>query len=122
MLYTHFRFLQRSRQVGLSVSRNEKAATQCGWGHLWKRVVTLVFAFYGILFMIYTTQVLLKSGDASLVERGQLIAGDPELGWGITMALILPPVFLGLLIASFFAAAMSSADTYATTSSAMFVA
>jgi Na+/proline symporter len=37
------------------------------------------------------------------------------------MKRILPPVFLGLLVASFFAAAMSSADTYATTSSAMFV-
>ena len=105
----------------ISISRNEKAATQCGWGHLWKRIVTLVFAFYGILFAIYVSKVLLTSADPALVAKGQLIAADPELAWGITMKMILPPVVLGLLIASFFAAAMSSADTYATTSSAMFV-
>ena len=46
---------------------------------------------------------------------------DPEAAWGVVMKDILPPVLLGLLIASFFAAAMSSADTYATTSSAMIV-
>jgi hypothetical protein len=105
----------------ISVSRNELAATQCGWGHLWKRLITLVFALYGILFAIYVTTVLLPSGDPALVVEGQRIAADPELAWGITMKLILPPLVLGLLIASFFAAAMSSADTYATTSSAMFV-
>lgn len=37
----------------ISVSKNEKSATQCGWGHLWKRVITLLFAVYGILFAIY---------------------------------------------------------------------
>jgi len=87
----------------ISISKNEKAATQCGWGHLWKRIVTLLFALYGILFVIY------RPGLA-----------DPEQSWGIVMGEILPVGVIGLLIASFFAAAMSSADTFATTSSAMF--
>jgi Na+/proline symporter len=101
----------------IAVSRDEKAATQCGWGHLWKRVITLVFALYGILFLLYNTRVLATTHP----ELSARIAADPELAWGITMKLILPPVALGLLIASFFAAAMSSADTWAATSSAMFV-
>ena len=87
----------------ISVSKNEKAATQCGWGHLWKRIITLLFAFYGILFAIY------KPG-----------LQDPEASWGIVMQEILPIGVLGLMIVSFFAAAMSSAGTFATTSSAMF--
>jgi len=88
----------------ISVSKDEKAATQCGWGHLWKRIITLLFAVYGILFAIY------RPGLA-----------DPETSWGVVMGDILPVGVLGLLIASFFAAAMSSADTFATTSSAMVV-
>jgi solute:Na+ symporter, SSS family len=87
----------------ISVSKNERAATQCAWGHLWKRLITLLFAFYGILFAIY------KPG----IE-------DPESSWGIVMQEILPVGVIGLLIVSFFAAAMSSAGSYATTSSAMF--
>jgi solute:Na+ symporter, SSS family len=87
----------------ISVSKNERAATQCAWGHLWKRLITLLFAFYGILFAIY------KPGIA-----------DPESSWGIVMEEILPVGIIGLLIVSFFAAAMSSAGSYATTSSAMF--
>jgi Na+/proline symporter len=87
----------------ISVSKNEKAATQCGWGHLWKRIITLLFAFYGILFAIY------KPG-----------LEDPESSWGIVMQEILPVGVLGLMIVSFFAAAMSSAGSFATTSSAMF--
>ncbi len=87
----------------ISVSKNERAATQCGWGHLWKRIITLLFAFYGILFAIY------KPG-----------LQDPEAAWGIVMQEILPVGVLGLMIVSFFAAAMSSAGTFATTSSAMF--
>jgi len=101
----------------ISISRDEKASTQCAWGHLWKRIITLVFALYGILFFIYNTRVL-AAADPELSAR---MAADPELSWGIIMPLILPPVVLGLLIASFFAAAMSSADTYAATSSAMFI-
>lgn len=87
----------------ISVSKNERAATQCAWDHLWKRIITLLFAFYGILFAIY------KPGIQ-----------DPESSWGIVMKEILPVGVIGLLIVSFFAAAMSSAGTYATTSSAMF--
>ena len=87
----------------IAVSKNERAATQCAWGHLWKRLITLLFAFYGILFAIY------KPGIA-----------DPEASWGIVMQEILPVGVIGLLIVSFFAAAMSSAGSYATTSSAMF--
>ncbi len=101
----------------ISISKNEKAATQCGWGHLWKRIITLVFAIYGILFLVYNTNVLSVINP----ELSARMAADPELAWGITMKQILPFGFLGLLIASFFAAAMSSADTFATTSSAMFV-
>ncbi|HJN93500.1 MAG TPA: hypothetical protein QGF05_12365, partial [Dehalococcoidia bacterium] len=88
----------------IAVSRDERAATQCGWGHLWKRVITLLFALYGILFAIY---------DPGLA--------DGELAWGQVMGQLLPVGLLGLLVASFFAAAMSSADAWATTSSAMHV-
>lgn len=96
----------------ISVSRDEKAATQCGWGHLWKRIVTLMFALYGMFFFIY-----LRKHQLSLPNN------DPEMAWGVVMKEILPVGvgLLGLLIASFFAAAMSSADTYATTSSAMMI-
>lgn len=86
----------------IAISKNEKAATQCGWGHLWKRIITLLFAVYGILFAIY------RPGLA-----------DPETSWGVVMGEVLPVGVLGLLIASFFAAAMSSADTFAATSSAL---
>jgi len=80
----------------ISVSKDEKSATQCGWGHLWKRIITLLFAVYGILFAIY------KPGLT-----------DPETSWGVVMNEILPIGVLGLLIASFFAAAMSSVGTFA---------
>jgi len=101
----------------IAVSRDERAATQCGWGHLWKRVITLLFALYGIQFLIYQQNVL----SVEAPELAAALHADPELGWGIVMQRILPPMFIGLLLASFFAAAMSSAGTYATTSSAMFV-
>ena len=90
----------------IAVSRDERTATQCAWGHLWKRIVTLLFALYGIFFAALAPDLV-----------------DPELGWGVVMKSVLPVGVgvVGLLIASFFAAAMSSADTYATTSSAMVV-
>ncbi|WP_425396340.1 sodium:solute symporter family protein [Aeoliella sp.] len=90
----------------MSISADEKAATQCAWGHLWKRLVTLIFALYGIFFAV------LQPG-----------LEDSELAWGTVMKEVLPVGFgvVGLMIASFFAAAMSSADTYAATSSAMYV-
>lgn len=90
----------------IAVSKDEKTATQCAWGHLWKRVITLVFALYGIFFCI------LQPG-----------LEDAELAWGAVMRDVLPQGYglIGLTLASFFAAAMSSADTYATTSSAMFI-
>jgi Na+/proline symporter len=88
----------------IAVSRDEKAATQCAWAHLWKRIVTLMFALYGILFAILAPNL-----------------GDPEMAWGTVLKDVLPVGAMGLLIASFFAAAMSSAATYATTSSAMMI-
>ena len=88
----------------IAISKDERAATQCGWGHLWKRIITLLFALYGILFAIHRPGL-----------------EDPEVAWGVVMGDILPVGVLGLLIASFFAAAMSSADSVATTSSAMAV-
>lgn len=90
----------------IAISKDEKTATQCAWGHLWKRVITLLFALYGIFFAILAPDLQ-----------------DPELAWGIVMRDVLPAGvgLIGLTIASFFAAAMSSADTYATTSSAMFI-
>jgi SSS family solute:Na+ symporter len=89
----------------IAVSKNEKTATQCAWAHLWKRIATLMFTLYGILFAI----ILPNLGD------------NPDLAWGLAMKDALPDGALGLMIASFFAAAMSSAATYATTSSAMLV-
>lgn len=86
----------------ISVSKNELSATQCGWGHLWKRIITLLFALYGILFAIY------KPGLT-----------DTESAWGIVMVEILPTGALGLMIISFFAAAMSSAGSFATSSSSV---
>ncbi|MHC4441362.1 MAG: sodium:solute symporter family protein [Planctomycetota bacterium] len=97
----------------IAVSKNEQAATQCGWGHLWKRIITLLFAMYGILFAIYATQFNINPEDINLQK-------DPEMCWGL-MRNILPMGVLGLLIASFFAAAMSSTATFATTASAMYV-
>jgi len=99
----------------IAISKDEKAATQCGWGHLWKRVLTLFFALYGILFLLYNANVLSLAEPAAAAQ----ITADPEVAWGVVMKRILPPFFVGLLIASFFAAAMSSADTYATTAAAM---
>ena len=84
------------------VGKDERTATQCAWGHIWKRVVTLLFALYGILFVVY------KPG-----------LDDPEMAWGIVMKELVPPGLLGLLIASFFSALMSTADTMATASSAL---
>ena len=88
----------------IAVSKDEKTATQCGWGHLWKRVITLLFALYGILFVLY------KPGLT-----------DPESAWGPIMKEILPIGVVGLLVASFFAAAMSSADTWAIITTGMHV-
>lgn len=87
----------------IAVSKNEKAATQCSWAHLWKRIATLMFTLYGILFFIL------------------LPHQAPEQTWGLAMKSVLPIGAMGLMIASFFAAAMSSAATYSTTSSAMLI-
>jgi Na+/proline symporter len=88
----------------IAVSKNERAATQCAWAHLWKRIATLMFTLYGILFVIILPNL-----------------EDPQLAWGAAMKAVLPAGAMGLMIASFFPAAMSSAATYATTSSAMLV-
>jgi len=88
----------------IAVSKNEQAATQCAWAHLWKRIATLMFTLYGIFFAI-----LLPS------------LNNPDLAWGTAMKQVLPEGLMGLMIASFFAAAMSSTATYATTSAAMLI-
>jgi solute:Na+ symporter, SSS family len=88
----------------IAVSKNERAATQCAWAHLWKRIVTLMFALYGIFFAILAPNLK-----------------DSEMAWGTVMKDVLPVGAIGLMIASFFAAAMSSAATYATTSAAMLI-
>ncbi len=92
------------------VGKNERAATQCAWSHIWKRIMTVLFAVYGIMFAIY------KPGLDT-----QPIPQDTELVWGIVMKEIVPAGLLGLLVASFFAALMSTVDTMATSSSAMTV-
>lgn len=79
------------------VGKDERTATQCGWGHLWKRTITILFAVYGLLFFLYNPNL-----------------ADPEQAWGIIMKDLLPKGLLGLLIASFFAALMSSMDTIST--------
>ena len=88
----------------ISVGKDERTATQCGWGHLWKRVITIVFVIYGLLFLIHKPDL-----------------HDPELAWGIVIKELLPPGLLGLLIASFFAALMSSVDTMSATSAGVIV-
>ena len=92
------------------VGRDERVATQCAWSHIWKRIMTVLFAVYGIMFAIY------KPG-----LHTQPFPQDTELVWGIVMKEIVPAGLLGLLVASFFAALMSTVDTMATASSAMTV-
>ena len=86
------------------VARDERASTQCGWAHLWKRTVTILFAIYGLLFVLYKPNLV-----------------DPELAWGIVMKELLPAGLLGLLIASFFAALMSTVDTHSASSAGVIV-
>ena len=88
----------------ISIGRDEKAGTQCGWAHLWKRIVTIFFAFYGILFAMAAPGLT-----------------DPELAWGTIISTLLPVGMLGLLVASFAAALMSSVDTFASTASGLVV-
>ena len=86
------------------VGRDERAATQCGWGHLWKRTITILFVLYGMLFLLYKPDL-----------------ADPEQAWGIVMKELLPAGLLGLLVASFFAALMSTVDTQSTAATAIIV-
>jgi len=88
----------------IAIARDEKTGTQCGWAHVWKRLITVLFALYGILFAIYYPGL-----------------EDPELAWGTLMKSLLPAGVLGLLVASFAAALMSSVDTFATTTSGLMV-
>jgi len=88
----------------IAIGRDEKAGTQCAWAHVWKRLVTILFALYGILFAIYHPGL-----------------ADPELAWGTLMKSLLPVGVLGLLVASFAAALMSSVDTFATATSGLVV-
>ncbi len=92
------------------VGRDERAATQCAWSHVWKRTVTVLFAVYGIMFAIY------KPGLET-----QPVPQDTELVWGIVMKEIVPAGLLGLLVASFFAALMSTVDTMAASTSGLAV-
>ena len=86
------------------VGKDERTATQCAWGHLWKRAITLLFALYGMLFLIN------KPGLA-----------DAELAWGVVMKEIIPVGVQGLLVVGFFAALMSTVNTIATAASALSV-
>ena len=88
----------------IAIARDERTGTQCGWAHVWKRLITILFALYGILFAIYYPGL-----------------EDPELAWGTLMKSLLPAGVLGLLVASFAAALMSSVDTFATTTSGLVV-
>ncbi len=88
----------------IAIARDEKTGTQCGWAHVWKRLITILFALYGILFALYYPGL-----------------ADPELAWGTLMKSLLPAGALGLLVASFAAALMSSVDTFATTTSGLVV-
>ena len=90
----------------IAISKDEYSATHCAWGHLGKRIATVLFTFYGVLFALCLPDL-----------------ADPEQAWGAVMRSVLPAGIgvVGLVIASFFAAAMSSVDTYATTSASMFV-
>ena len=88
----------------IAIARDERTGTQCGWAHVWKRLITVLFALYGILFAIYYPGL-----------------EDPELAWGTLMKSLLPAGVLGLLVASFAAALMSSVDTFATTTSGLVV-
>ena len=88
----------------IAIARDERTGTQCGWAHVWKRLITILFALYGILFAIYHPGL-----------------ADPELAWGTLMKSLLPAGVLGLLVASFAAALMSSVDTFATTTSGLMV-
>ena len=88
----------------IAIARDEQTGTQCGWAHVWKRLITILFALYGILFAIYYPGL-----------------EDPELAWGTLMKSLLPAGVLGLLVASFAAALMSSVDTFATTTSGLVV-
>ncbi len=88
----------------LAVSKNEYAARQCAWGHLGKRIATLVFTLYGIFFAISLPGL-----------------SDPESSFGLAVSKVIPEGYglIGIIIAGFFAAGMSSIDSYATTSSSM---
>jgi len=88
----------------IAISKNERAAVQTAWACYWKRVITLLFALYGILFALYIPGL-----------------SDPEQAWGIVIREVLPIGIPGLLIASFLAAVMSSAACFSTTSSALTV-
>ena len=57
------------------VGKNERAATQCGWGHLWKRTVTILFAVYGLLFFLYNPNLAV-----------------PEQAWGIVITVFAPAI------------------------------
>lgn len=92
------------------VGRDERAATQCAWSHAWKRTITVLFALYGIMFAIY------KPGLETLP-----VPQDTELVWGIVMKEIVPAGLLGLLVASFFAALMSTVDTMAASTSGLVI-
>jgi len=86
------------------VGKDERTATQCAWGHLWKRAITLLFALYGMLFLISIPGL-----------------ADAELAWGVVMKEIIPVGVQGLLVAGFFAALMSTVNTMATAASALSV-
>ncbi|MBD3374567.1 sodium:solute symporter family protein [candidate division KSB1 bacterium] len=74
------------------------------FGNFLKRFVTILWAFTGVLaFALY----------------GKVV-GDPDMIWGYATSQLLGPGFVGLMIACLLAAAMSSADAFMISGSALF--
>jgi SSS family solute:Na+ symporter len=74
------------------------------WGNFLKRFTTIMWAFTGVVaFALF----------------GKIVS-DPDMIWGYATRQLLGPGFIGLMIACLLAAAMSSADAFMISGSALF--